>query len=121
MSFLLSAIGYIFLAVSLTGIAFGIFMALNQRTRDAGKYFALWWVPGAAAASGIIMKDIVTFTIGFTCFCIAGAVFGLEARKSRGSGAIRSGSKKSKKKRGSRASERTTAENEKRNYRRRAS
>lgn len=116
MSFLLTAFGYLALAVSLAGISFGVFMATNPKTRDTGKYFALWWVPGAAAASGVVMRDIVTFTIGFVCFCVAGAVFAFEAR---GSGGMkRSGAKK---KRGARGSERTTAENEKRNYRRRAS
>jgi hypothetical protein len=104
------------LAVSLAAIAFGVFMAINSKTRGTGKYFALWWVPGAAAASGIIMRDIVTFTISFTCFCIAGIVFAFEARGAEGT-------KRSsvKKKRADRKSERTTAENEKRNYRRRAS
>lgn len=104
------------LAASLAGIAFGVFMAMNSKTSDAGKYFALWWVPGAAAASGIVMRDVVTFTIGFACFCAAGLVFAFEAR--RVGGAKRSSVKK---KRASRKSEQTTAENEKRNYRRRAS
>lgn len=116
MSFLLSVLGYLLLAVSLAAIAFGVFMALNSKTRAAGKYFALWWVPGAAAASGIVMRDIVTFTVGFVCFCVAGVVFAVEARKAGGSGPARS-----RKKRPRRDSERTTAENEKRNYRRRAS
>lgn len=114
----MTAFGYLALAVSLAGIAFGVFMATSLKTRDAGKYFALWWVPGAAAASGVIMRDIVTFTVGSVCFAVAGVVFAFEAR--RAGGARRSGSKP-KKKRPSRASERTTAENERRNYRRRAS
>lgn len=121
MSFLLSAFGYLVLAVSLVGIAFGVFMATSSKTRDAGKYFALWWVPGAAAASGILMRDIVTFTIGFVCFCVAGAVFAFEARKSGAASTKQRAGSRGGKKRRSRASERTTAENEKRNYRRRAS
>ncbi|MDQ3509637.1 MAG: hypothetical protein M3494_16770 [Actinomycetota bacterium] len=118
MSFLMTVFGYLALAVSLAGVAFGVFMAASSKTRDTGKYFALWWVPGAAAASGIIMRDIVTFTIGFACFCVAGVVFAFEARAS--GGMKRSGSK-TKKKRATRSSENTTTENEKRNYRRRAS
>lgn len=104
------------LAVSVVGILFGVFMATNSKTQDVGKYFALWWVPGAAAASGIIMRDIVTFSIGIVCFFVAGVVFAFEARRS-------GGMKRSsvKKKRADRKSERTTAENERRNYRRRAS
>ncbi|MGH3090028.1 MAG: hypothetical protein ACRDSJ_22330 [Rubrobacteraceae bacterium] len=119
MDFLLTVIGFALLAVSLTGIVFGIFMAINATTRDAGKYLALWWVPGAAAATGVIMKDVVTFAIGFACFCVAGLVFAYEARKSRSFGVQRPGYNSGKKRR--RGSERTTAENEKRNYRRRAS
>lgn len=116
MSFLLTAFGYFALAACLAGIAFGVFMATSMRARDAGKYFALWWVPGAAAASGIVMRDIVTFTVGSVCFAIAGVVFMFEARAA-------GGEKRSsgKKKRATRASEKTTAENERRNYRRRAS
>lgn len=104
------------LAVSLAAIVFGIFMATSSKTRDAGKYFALWWVPGAAAASGIVMRDIVTFTVGFACFCIAGLVFAFEVRRAGGEKRP-----SAKKKRSDRKAERTTAENEKRNYRRRAS
>lgn len=113
MSFLLSVIGFVMLAASLAGIVFGVFMAISSKTSAAGKYFALWWIPGAAAASGVIMKDIVTFAIGFACFCVAGAVFGLEAR--RAGGAKRPVSRKK-----SRKAERTTAENEKRSQRRKA-
>ncbi len=116
MSFLLTILGYFMLAVSLAGVAFGVFMAMNSKTRDTGKYFALWWVPGAAAASGIVMRDIVTFTVGFACFCVAGLVFAFEAR--RAGGMKRSSVKK---KRAGRESEQAAAENEKRNYRRRAS
>jgi hypothetical protein len=115
-SFLLTVFGYVFLALSLAGVVFGVFMAMNSKARETGKYFALWWIPGAAAASGIVMRDIVTFTIGSVCFVIAGAVFAFEARSSGAS--RREGIKK---KRASRASEETTAENEKRNFRRRAS
>lgn len=94
-------------------------MAISSKTGDTGKYFALWWVPGAAAASGVIMRDIVTFTVGFACFCVAGVVFGVEARKAEISVAKRPVSRSKKKRSSSRKSERTTEENEKKNYRRR--
>ncbi|HJQ28145.1 MAG TPA: hypothetical protein VJ827_02310 [Rubrobacter sp.] len=78
MSFILTAIGLILLVIALAGIAFGIYMAADPRTREAGKLCAIWWVPGVAAASGVLMRDVVTFTVGLLCFLVAGAVFVLE-------------------------------------------
>lgn len=78
MSFILTAIGLILLVIALGGIAFGIYMAADPRTREAGKLCAIWWVPGVAAASGVLMRDVVTFVVGILCFLVAGAVFVLE-------------------------------------------
>lgn len=75
MSFILTAIGLLLLAMALAGVAFGIFMATEPGTREAGKLCAIWFVPGVAAASGVLMRDVVTFTVGVLCFVVAGAVF----------------------------------------------
>ena len=79
--------------VALAGIGLGIYMAVEPKTRASGKLFAIWWVPGVAAASGVLMRDVVTFTVGSICFSIAGAVMVFEdsrPRKSqvRGKGAL---------------------------------
>ena len=66
------------LVVALAGIALGIYMAFEPKTRASGKLFAIWWVPGLAAASGVLMRDVVTFTVGIVCFLVAGAVMVLE-------------------------------------------
>ena len=71
-------------------------MAVEPKTRASGKLFAIWWVPGLAAASGVLMRDVVTFTVGSICFLIAGAVMVFEdsrPRKSqvRGKGALTGG------------------------------
>ena len=78
MSFILTTIGLLLLVVALAGIALGIYMAVEPKTRASGKHFAIWWVPGLAAASGVLMRDVVTFTVGIVCFLVAGAVFVLE-------------------------------------------
>jgi hypothetical protein len=78
MGFILTAIGTLLLLVSLAGIALGMFMAMDPKTREPGKLFAVWWVPGVAAASGVFMRDVVTFAIGSLCFLVAGAVFTFE-------------------------------------------
>lgn len=78
MSFILTAIGLLLLAISLAGVALGIYMAADRRTRSRGRLFAVMWVPGLAAASGILMRDVVTFMVGMLCFLVAGAVFVLE-------------------------------------------
>src|SRR5215207_11135707 len=71
-------------------------MAVEPKTRASGKLFAIWWVPGLAAASGILMRDVVTFTVGLICFLIAGAVMVFEDSRSpksqvRGKGALARG------------------------------
>ena len=71
------------IVVALAGIALGIHMAIAPKTRASGKLFAIWWVPGLAAASGVLMRDVVTFVVGMVCFLVAGAVIVLENRKPR--------------------------------------
>ena len=78
MSFVLTAIGLLLLAISLAGMALGLYMAADRRTRSRGKLFAILWVPALAASSGVLMRDIVTFTVGLLCFLIAGTVFVLQ-------------------------------------------
>lgn len=116
MSFLLSLIGTILLIAAVACIAFGVFMATGSKTRETGKFFALWWVPGAAAASGIALRDIVTFAIGSVCFCIAGAVFLFQSRRTRSAKVARSQERRAR-----RDSEHEADESLRRGYRRRAS
>ena len=71
------------LIVCLAGVALGLYMATDSKTREGGWLFAVWWVPGVAAASGVLMRDVVTFTVGTFCFLVAGAVFVLEGDRSR--------------------------------------
>ena len=71
------------LVASLAGIALGIFMALDPKTRESGRLFAIWWVPGVAAACGVLMRDVVTFTVGVVCFLVAGGVIFFEDRRPR--------------------------------------
>lgn len=73
MSFVLTTIGLLLLVVALAGVALGIYMAVDPRTRESGGLFAIWWVPVLAAASGVLMRDIVTFAVGILCFVVAGA------------------------------------------------
>jgi hypothetical protein len=35
-------------------------------------------MPAAAASSGVLMRDVVTFLVGILCFLVAGAAFGLQ-------------------------------------------
>jgi hypothetical protein len=77
---ILTAIGTLLLLLSLAAICFGVFMAMDPKNRDAGRFFAVWWVPAAAAASGVLMRDVVTFAVGSLCFLVAGAVFAFQAR-----------------------------------------
>lgn len=115
MNTLLGIIGAALLAVCLACVAFGVFMATNPKTRTAGKYFALCWLTGAAAASGILMRDVVTFAVGGVFFCVAGAVFLMEARRSRNETLGRN-----RERRAERVSQKTTNENPKRGSSRRA-
>lgn len=71
------------LLMFLAGIGLGVYMAINPNTRQIGWLFALWWVPGAAAATGVLMRDLVTFTVGAVCFLVAGIVFLLKGLTTR--------------------------------------
>ena len=77
-NFILTAIGLLMLAISLAGMALGLYMAADKRTRSRGRLFAVLWVPALAASSGVLMRDVVTFTVGLLCFLIAGTVFALQ-------------------------------------------
>ena len=79
----MTAIGLLLLGVAFAGIGLGIYMAVEPKTRASGKLFAIWWVPVLAAASGVLMRDVVTFTVGIVCFAVAGAVFVLGDDRSR--------------------------------------
>ena len=78
MSFILTAIGLLLLVISLAGVALGLYMAADKRTRSRGRLFAVLWVPAVAASTGVLMRDIVTFTVGLLCFLVAGTVFVLQ-------------------------------------------
>lgn len=67
---------------------FGVFMALDAKTRRPGVFFVLWWVPGVVASLGILMRDPATFFMGLLCFAVAGLALMLEERWS-GTPAIR--------------------------------
>lgn len=75
MGFLLTLLGIMVLVLSLAGVGLGVFMATSPNTKELGPLFALWWVPAVAAASGILMRDLVTFVIGLVCFLVAGVIF----------------------------------------------
>jgi hypothetical protein len=81
--FFLTVIGTLLLLASLAGMAFGAFMAVDPKTRESGKLFVVWWVPVAAAAGGVLMRDVVTFTVAVLCFLVAGAVFTFEDGRTR--------------------------------------
>jgi hypothetical protein len=122
MGIVLTVIGLLLLAVALAGIGLGIYMAIEPKTRASGKLFAIWWVPGLATASGVLMRDVVTFTVGLICFLIAGAMMVFEDRRPRKSHVRRKGDL-ARGPEGSRRldSEKTTKENEIRDSRRAAS
>ena len=71
----MTLLGILLLLLALAGIGFGVYMTTNPNTKDLGLLFALWWIPAAASASGILMRDLVTFVIGLGCFLLAGIVF----------------------------------------------
>lgn len=79
MSFVLTVLGTLLLLFFLAGLSLGVFMATDAKTRQLGWLFALWWVPGVAAATGVLMRDLVTFTVGTLCFMLAGVVFSIKA------------------------------------------
>lgn len=107
---MLTVIGTLLLLASLAGVAFGAYMATDPKTRESGKLFAVWWVPAAAAASGVFMRDVVTFVVGTLCFLVAGAVFTFEGGRVQRPTVKRVGEKRD-------ASEKTTRENRARNDR----
>lgn len=115
MNILVTAIGALILTISMAGIAFGVYMATHPKTREAGKLFAVWWVPGIAAALGVFMRDTVTFSIGMICFVIAGATLLVKS----GTNASATSRKRGSGKRSS--STRTTRENRTRGNPRKAS
>jgi hypothetical protein len=108
----LTVIGLLLLLVSVAGIFFGIFMATDPKTRGQGTLFAVWWIPGLAASSGVLMRDVVTFAVALLCLLVAGAVLAFEngrqikptaRRKVAPSGGAAGGERQ--------ASEKTTKEN----------
>ena len=106
MNFVLTVIGVVLLLICLAGVALGVYMATEDKTRESGVLFALCWVSGAAGAAGVAMRDGVTFLVGMVCFLVAGAVFllfgdvkGGSGRRERGksSGRVPEGSEKTTK------------------------
>jgi len=80
---LLTILGILVLLLSVAGIAFGGFMALDPQVRGAGVIFGLWWVSGVVAALGILVRDSATFAIGLFCFTVAGLALLVEERLPR--------------------------------------
>lgn len=98
---MITFVGVLVGLVSLCGLALGLFMAVDRRTREAGLLFALWWTPALAAAAGILMRDPVTFLVGIVCFVVAGLALYFERASAR---------KAAKAKRFPMTSERTTSQ-----------
>src|SRR5215211_9295538 len=82
-SLVLTAIGLLLLVISFAGVALGLYMAADMRTRRRGQLVTMLWVPAMAASSGILMRDVVTFAVGLICFLVAGTVFVLQRRHAR--------------------------------------
>ena len=108
MSFVLTVIGVLLLLICLAAIALGIYMASEEKNREAGVLFAICWVSGAAGAAGVAMRDWVTFLVGMICFLVAGAVFVLFGGVEGGSGRRERGKPP---RRAPEGSEKTTKEN----------
>ena len=83
LTLLLVVIGLLLLLLSLAVVAFGAYMALDERHRERGIFLAVWWIPAVAASIGILMRDSVTFTVGVLCFIVAGVVLVLDLRSTR--------------------------------------
>jgi hypothetical protein len=83
LTLLLMVIGLLLLLLSLGVVAFGVYMALDERHRERGIFLAVWWVPAVAASIGILMRDSVTFTVGGLCFVVAGTALVLDLRGTR--------------------------------------
>jgi hypothetical protein len=77
---ILTLVGALLLLLALFGVALGLFMATDRHSRTSGLFFALWWVPGVAAAAGVLMRDPVTSLVGLFCFVVAGLVLVLDRR-----------------------------------------
>lgn len=80
MKVLLTILGVLLLVPSVAGAVFGVFMALDSKTRRAGLLFVLWWVPGIVASFGVLIRDPATFLMGLVCFVVAGLALLLEER-----------------------------------------
>jgi len=78
---LLTILGVLLLLPSVAGIVFGVFMALDPKTRFPGVLFALWWVSAAVAAFGVLIRDPATFAMGLLCFAVAGLTLVVEERR----------------------------------------
>jgi hypothetical protein len=107
-SFVLTVIGVLLLLICLAGVALGVYMASEEKHREAGVLFAVCWVSGAAGAAGVAMRDWVTFLVGTICFLVAGAVFVLFGGVEGGSGKRERGKPP---RRAPEGSEKTTREN----------
>ena len=83
LTLLLVVIGLLLLLLSLAVVAFGVYMALDERHRERGIFLAVWWVPAVAASIGVLVRDSVTFTVGVLCFVVAGTALVLDLRGSR--------------------------------------
>ena len=83
LTILLVVIGLLLLLLSLAVVAFGVYMALDERHRERGIFLAVWWVPAVAASIGILTRDSVTFTVGVLCFVVAGTALVLDLRGTR--------------------------------------
>ena len=83
LTLLLVVIGLLLLLLSLAVVAFGVYMALDERHRERGIFLAVWWVPAVAASVGILMRDSVTVTVGVLCFVVAGTALVLDLRGTR--------------------------------------
>ena len=83
LTLLLVVIGLLLLLLSLAVVAFGVYMALDERHRERGIFLAVWWVPAVAAAIGVLVRDSVTFTVGVLCFVVAGTALVLDLRGTR--------------------------------------
>jgi hypothetical protein len=83
LTLLLVVIGLLLLLLSLAVVAFGVYVARDERHRERGIFLAVWWVPAVAASIGILMRDSVTFTVGVLCFLVAGTALVLDLRGTR--------------------------------------
>ena len=83
MGVLITFVGVVVLLVALAGLALGLFMAADRRTRGPGLLFALWWTPALATAAGMFMRDPVTFLMGLLCFAVAGVALYSERSSAR--------------------------------------